>query len=127
MRDKQLKKILKKDFENNNDCPVKLSDVLPEENFKNLNDNLYNKYKKFYGLSDNNIRLYSRDYNTSVAYSKLYGNIYSIIDFYAIIRIPDELFNVKNIIYDTNHSNKLSTILWGFTSKDTLDIINRFV
>ncbi|MBE7015050.1 MAG: hypothetical protein E7419_07625 [Ruminococcaceae bacterium] len=23
--------------------------------------------------------------------------------------------------------NKLSTILWGFTSKDTLDIINRFV
>lgn len=46
MRDKQLKKILKKDFENNNDCPVKLSDVLPEENFKNLNDNLYNKYKK---------------------------------------------------------------------------------
>ena len=46
MRDKQLKKLLKKDFENNNDCPVKLSDVLPEENFKNLNDNLYNKYKK---------------------------------------------------------------------------------
>ena len=46
MRDKQFKKILKEEFEKNNKCPVELSDVLPEENFKNLNDNLYNKYKK---------------------------------------------------------------------------------
>ena len=46
MRDKQFKKLLKEEFEKNNKCPVELSDVLPKENFKNLNDNLYNKYKK---------------------------------------------------------------------------------
>jgi hypothetical protein len=51
MRDKQFKKFLKEEFEKNNKCPVELSDVLPEENLKNLNDNLYNKYKKQQKLS----------------------------------------------------------------------------
>ncbi|MBE6153946.1 MAG: hypothetical protein E7166_06970 [Firmicutes bacterium] len=51
MRDKQFKKLLKEEFEKNNKCPVELSDVLPEENFKNLNDILYNKYKKQQKLS----------------------------------------------------------------------------
>lgn len=51
MRDKQFKKILKEEFKKNNKCPVELSDVLPEENFKNLNDILYNKYKKQQKLS----------------------------------------------------------------------------
>ena len=51
MRDKQFKKFLKEEFEKNNKCPVELSDVLPEENLKNLNNNLYNKYKKQQKLS----------------------------------------------------------------------------
>lgn len=51
MRDKQFKKLLKEEFEKNNKCPVELRDVLPEENFKNLNDILYNKYKKQQKLS----------------------------------------------------------------------------
>ena len=83
---------------------------------------LYNKYKKFYGLSDNNIRLYSRDYNTSVAYSKLYGNIYSIIDLYAIIRIPDELFNVKNIIYEPIYISNMNDFNWYWNNKKWIDV-----
>lgn len=83
---------------------------------------LYNKYKKLYALNDYNIRLYTRDYNTSIAYNKLYGNIYSIIDFYAIIRIPDELFNVKNIIYEPIYISNTNDFNWYWNNKKWIDV-----
>ena len=83
---------------------------------------LYNKYKKLYALNDYNIRLYTRDYNTSIAYNKLYGDIYSIIDFYAIIRIPDELFNVKNIIYEPIYISNTNDFNWYWNNKKWIDV-----
>ena len=83
---------------------------------------LYNKYNKLYGLNDYNSRLYARDYNTNIAYNKLYGNIYSIIDFYAIIRIPNELFNVKNIIYEPIYISNINDFNWYWNNKKWIDI-----
>ena len=83
---------------------------------------LYNKYKNYYGINDNAFRLYSRDYNTGNIYNKLNGDKYSYIDYYAIIRIPNELFNVKSVIYEPIYISNSNDFSWYWVNKKWIDI-----
>lgn len=83
---------------------------------------LYNKYKNYYGINDNAFRLYSRDYNTGNIYNKLNGDIYSYIDYYAIIRIPNELFNVKSVIYEPIYISNSNDFSWYWINKKWIEI-----
>ena len=87
-----------------------------------LETSLYNKYKKYYNINDNGIRLYSRDYNSGGIYNKLYGNVYSYIDYYAVIRIPSELFNVKTVIYEPIYMSNFNDFNWYWTNKYWIDV-----
>ena len=44
----------------------------------------------------------ARDYNTGTLYSKSAGQVYNYKNYYGILRIPSELFNINNItIYES--------------------------
>lgn len=87
-----------------------------------LETSLYNKYKNYYGINDNSLRLYSRDYNTGNIYSKLNGNIYSYMDYYAIIRIPNQLFNVKTVIYEPIYMSNSNDFSWYWINKNWIEV-----
>lgn len=83
---------------------------------------LYNKYKNYYGIKDNYVRLYSRDYDRGIIYNKLNGNVYSYMDYYAVIRIPNQLFNVKTVIYEPIYISNANDFSWYWINKKWVDI-----
>ncbi|MBQ2873603.1 MAG: DUF5011 domain-containing protein [Bacilli bacterium] len=83
---------------------------------------LYNKYKKYYNIGNSSTRLYSRDYNSGSIFNKLNGNIYSNTDYYAIIRIPMELFNVKTVIYEPIYISNSNDFSWYWLNKKWVDV-----
>lgn len=87
-----------------------------------LETSLYNKYKSYYDINDNSLRLYSRDYVTGNIYNKLNGNIYSYMDYYAVIRIPNELFNVKTVIYEPIYMSNSNDFSWYWINKNWIEV-----
>ena len=87
-----------------------------------LETSLYNKYRKYYNIYDNELRLYSRDYNTGTSYNKLNGNVYSYMDYYAMIRIPDELFKVKTIIFEPMYLSNNNDFNWYWNNKNWINV-----
>lgn len=83
---------------------------------------LYNKYKKYYNINDNALRLYSRDSNTGNSYDKLDGKVYNYVDYYAMIRIPKELFNVKTVIYEPIYMSNINDFNWYWNKKKWIDV-----
>lgn len=62
--------------------------------------NAVGEFKKINNISKAN-NIYARDYYTGNLYSKLSGEIYNYKNYYAILKIPSDLFNVNNItIYE---------------------------
>lgn len=84
--------------------------------------NLYNRYKTFYGIDDDEIRVYSRDYNTDRVYNKINGDVYSYMDYYAVIRIPKELFNVKVVLFEPMYMSNSNDFSWYYTSKKWISV-----
>ena len=83
---------------------------------------LYNKYKKFYNLNDNNIRVYSRDSNTNAIYNKSNGEVYGAKNYYSIIRIPYELFNVKDVIYEPIYMSNSNDFNWYYSGNNWIKV-----
>ena len=84
--------------------------------------NLYKKYKEYYGIDDDRNRIYSRDYDTGKVYNKLNGEVYDYMDYYAVIRIPNELFNVKTIIFEPMYMSNSSDFTWYWTNRKWIDV-----
>lgn len=83
---------------------------------------LYNKYKKYYKIDDDVNRLYSRDYISGVTYDKSKGDVYSYIDYYAVIRIPMELFDVKSVIYEPIYLSNSNDFSWYYTNNKWIEV-----
>ena len=79
---------------------------------------LYNKFMKFYNITDNNIRVYGKDYNNSQMLDKTNGKAYSNRNFYSAHRIPYELFNVKNTIYEPIYITSPDDFNWYYASNN---------
>lgn len=63
-------------------------------------------------------RLYTKDYETATPYNKINGETYSFEDYYAVIRLPNRLFNQKNVIYEGAYVNNTSDINWYYTEEN---------
>lgn len=83
---------------------------------------LYNKFREFYKINDDAIRLYSRDYDTGYSYNKISGTIYSFGNYYAVIRIPLELFNVKTTIYEPIYMSNSNDYNWYVSSGNWINV-----
>lgn len=84
--------------------------------------NLYNKYKKFYNINDDKIRVYSKDYENSSLLDKTNGQVYDNKNFYSILRITYELYNVKNVIYEPIYMTNASDFNWYYASRNWIKV-----
>ena len=82
---------------------------------------LYNKYKSFYNIY-NGKRLYSKNYDNSIIYNKANGKVYDEEDYYAIIRIPYELFNIKTVIYEPIYVSNDDDFNWYWMKKNWIKV-----
>lgn len=87
-----------------------------------LENTLYNKYRDLYDIHDNVMRIYSRDYDTGESYDKLNGKVYDKINYYAVIRIPYELYNVKNVIYEPIYMTNANDFDWYYMKKNYIKV-----
>lgn len=85
-----------------------------------LNKELYNKYLKFYGLEESS-RIYSRDLDTGGIYDKTNNQVYPYDDYYAVIRIPRQLFNVYVTIYEPIYISNPIEFNWYWINKKVID------
>ena len=87
-----------------------------------LERSLYKKYSLYYGIDDNRTRIYSRDYDSGRVYNKINGEIYGYMDYYAMIRIPKELYNVNTTIYEPIYMSNSNDFSWYYTNKKWIDV-----
>ncbi len=90
--------------------------------FLTIELSLYNKFKDFYGITDNNIRIYARDYDSGRTNDKSNGSIYNDVNYYAVIRIPYELYNVKNVIYEPIYLTNASDFNWYYVNENWIKV-----
>ena len=83
---------------------------------------LYDKYRKFYNTNDSRIRMYSKDYYTDEIFDKANGQVYGNKNYYSILRIPRELFNVKNVIYEPIYMTNPDDFNWYFASNNWIKV-----
>ena len=83
---------------------------------------LANKFRKFYGINDNAVRVYSKDYYTDQIFDKENGQVYGNKNYYAVIRIPYELFNVKNVIYEPIYMTNANDFNWYYASNNWIKV-----
>ena len=83
---------------------------------------LFNKYKKFYDIGNDRIRMYSKDYYTDEIFDKANGEVYGNKNYYSILRIPRELFNVKNVIYEPIYMTNPNDFNWYYASNNWIPI-----
>ncbi|MBO5183053.1 MAG: DUF5011 domain-containing protein [Bacilli bacterium] len=63
-------------------------------------------------------RFYTKDYETASSNNKMNGEIYSFEDYYAVIRIPNKLFNVKNVLYEGAYINNDNDMWWYYDNNN---------
>ena len=84
--------------------------------------NLYKKYMDFYKLNNDRIRMYSKDYYTDKIFNKANGQVYTYKNYYSVIRIPYELYNVKNVIYEPIFMTNPSDFNWYYGTDNWVKI-----
>lgn len=79
-------------------------------------------WKEFYPLTETHVRLYTRNYDTDAIKTKENGEIYSFKNYYAINRIPHELFNSKVVIYEGSYMSNLDDFTWYYLNKNWIEV-----
>ena len=69
----------------------------------------------YYGVNEPYARIYTRNYEDTKASSKVNGEVYSFEDYYAVIRIPNRLFGVQNVLYEGAYVNNTNDMYWYYT------------
>ena len=79
-------------------------------------------FNSIYKLTEEHDRVYARDYDSERTYSKLDGEKYSFSDYYAILRIPYQLFNTKMVIYEPTYMSNNDDFNWYYYDKNMISV-----
>lgn len=73
-------------------------------------------FNDVYYLSSDYERFYSRDYDEEIVegYDMTSGDTYDFRDYYAVVRIPNEMFNVKCVIYEGSYLSDADEFQWYY-------------
>ena len=74
------------------------------QNWENTYTKIINPYYRFY----------TKDYETATPNNKYNGEIYNFEDYYAVIRIPNKIYNVKNVIFEGAYVNNVSDMKYYY-------------
>lgn len=89
-----------------------------------INDDLKEVYRlkeewnKIYNTKENHIRIYTRNYNTGTIFTKENNEKYYFTDYYAVIRLPYELFNIKNALYEGAYLSNYNDFNWYYKEEN---------
>ena len=84
--------------------------------------NIYKRFMDFYKLNNDRIRMYSKDYDTDQIFDKANGEVYTNKNYYSVIRIPYELYNVKNVIYEPIFMSNPNDFNWYYGANNWIKI-----
>jgi N-acetylmuramoyl-L-alanine amidase len=79
-------------------------------------------WKEFYPLTETHTRLYTRNYDTDTIKSKANGEVYTFKNYYAMNRIPYEVFNTKVSIYEGCYMSNLEDFTWYYLNKNWIKV-----
>lgn len=83
-----------------------------------------NEWKKAYKtVSEDHVRVYGRNYTTGTILNKISGTTYDVRNWYAIIRIPYELYNVHTTLYEGCYMSNNKDYNWYIENWKTLSEI----
>lgn len=73
-------------------------------------------WNKSYNVLENHIRLYTRNYNTGTIFTKENEEEYYFTDYYAVIRLPYQLFNIKNVLFEGSYLSNMDDFNWYYNN-----------
>ncbi len=79
---------------------------------KQIFDSIMSIYPVY--LINNQFTLYSKDSITYERYDKTQGQVYSYIDYYAVIRVPKDIFNVNVSLYEHAYMSNSNNFYWYY-------------
>ena len=79
---------------------------------------LKDEWNKIYNVQENHIRVYTRNYNTGTIFTKENNEKYYFADYYAVIRLPYELFNIKNVLYEGSYLSNMNDFNWYYKDEN---------
>lgn len=71
-------------------------------------------WSKLYKTNENHIRVYTRNYNSGIIFTKEDNQKYYFTDYYAVIRLPYQLFNIKNVLYEASYLSNNDDFDWYY-------------
>lgn len=90
--------------------------IMTNQATKQSNINAYkvaDAWKKLYPISEEHLRIYGRNYDTDALLNKTLGQTYNIKNYYAVQRIPYELFNiVGTVTYEGCYLSNTNDYKW---------------
>ena len=63
-------------------------------------------------------RFYTKDKEEGKPNNKMNGEIYEFDDYYSVIRIPNKLFNIKNVIFEGAYINNNNDMNWYYNKEN---------
>lgn len=84
--------------------------------------NLYKQFSDFYNIHNDRIRMYSKDYDNDQIFNKSNGEVYTNKNYYSVIRIPYEMYNVKNVIYEPVFMTNSNDFNWYYSTENWIKI-----
>ncbi len=93
--------------------------IVPATSSGNFMNNIYkirDAWKELYPTNENHVRIYTRNYNTNVIFTKENNEQYYFTDYYAVIRIPYQLYNVNNVLFEGSYLSNLNDYDWYYNN-----------
>ena len=79
---------------------------------------LKGEWTKVYNTKEEHVRIYTRNYNTGTIFTKENNEKYYFTDYYAVIRLPYELFNIKNVLYEGAYLSNYNDFNWYYNEEN---------
>ena len=67
---------------------------------------------------DRYYRFYTKDFEEAKPQNKLNGEVYGFEDYYSVIRIPNKLFNTKNVLFEGAYVNNNNDMNWYYNQEN---------
>ena len=95
--------------------------IVPATSSQEYLSNIYkikDRWKKTYNTLEEHTRIYTRNYNTNSIFTKEDNNMYYFTDYYAVLRVPYQLFNVNNVLFEGSYLSNSKDFDWYYTNNN---------
>lgn len=95
--------------------------IVPATSSQEYLSNIYkikDRWKKSYPTLEEHTRIYTRNYNTNSIFTKEDNNKYYFTDYYAVLRVPYQLFHVNNVLFEGSYLSNSKDFDWYYTKNN---------